>query len=267
MTTTDTTPYLFTDAGLAALHDFIDRSTLFAFDLDGTLAPIVAEPCNIQIPESILAELIILNKWASVAVITGRSRYDALFHLGFIPKYLVGNHGAEGLPGLEVEEEKFIRLAQTWEDQLHAMLTDADQLGLFIENKRATVSIHYRNWVGDDAIHSRLINVIEKLTPHPRRIGGKCVENLIPMNAPDKGFAMMHLMRCTASSKGFFVGDDKTDEDVFELPGDNIFTVRVGNESRTKARYFLQSQQEIPRLLREINTLILFFREINNDVF
>ena len=36
--------YLFSEAGLAALHDFIDPATLFAFDLDGTLAPIIADP-------------------------------------------------------------------------------------------------------------------------------------------------------------------------------------------------------------------------------
>ena len=253
MMKTDPTPYLFTAEGLAQLHAFIDSETLFAFDLDGTLAPIVAEPGNIRIPESILAELIILNKWASVAVITGRSRHDALFHLGFVPKYLVGNHGAEGLPGLEAREENFLRLARTWEDQLHAMLPDAGQRGLFIENKRATVSIHYRNCMDADTIHSRLMDVIEKLIPQPRHIGGKYVENLIPANAPDKGFAMWHLMRHAGYSKGFFVGDDITDEDVFDLPGNNIFTVRVGNESQTKARYVLQNQMEIPRLLHEIN--------------
>lgn len=253
MMKTDPTPYLFAAEGLAQLHAFIDSETLFAFDLDGTLAPIVAEPGNIRIPESILAELIILNKWASVAVITGRSRHDALFHLGFVPKYLVGNHGAEGLPGLEAREEKFICLAQTWEDQLHAMLPDAGQLGIFIENKGTTISIHYRNCMGDNTIHSRLIDIIAKLTPPPRCIGGKCVENLIPTEAPDKGFAMWHLMRHAGYSKGFFVGDDITDEDVFDLPGNNIFTVRVGNESQTKARYVLQSQMEIPRLLHEIN--------------
>lgn len=255
MTMTDTKLYLFTDEGLAQLRGFIDGSTLFAFDLDGTLAPIVAEPGNIRIPESILAELIILNKWASVAVITGRSRYDALFHLGFVPRYVVGNHGAEGLPGLETREEEFIRLAQTWEDQLHEMLPDAGQPGLFIENKGTTVSIHYRNCTGDDTISSRLIDLIAKLTPQPRRIGGKCVENLIPAEAPDKGFAMKHLMHQAGYSRGFFVGDDKTDEVVFGLPGENIFTVCVGGESITKARYFLQSQQEIPRLLREINAV------------
>jgi trehalose 6-phosphate phosphatase len=250
---TDTIPYLFTDSGLAALHAFIDHKTLFAFDLDGTLAPIVAEPGDIRVPESILAELIILNKRASVAIITGRSRHDAMLHLGFIPQYLIGNHGADGLPGLEAQEKEFLRLAENWEAQLKAMLSAAVHLGLSIENKGATVSIHYRNYPGDDAVPSLLIDTIEKLSPRPRRIGGKCVENLIPRKAPDKGVAILHLMHHTGYPKGFFVGDDKTDEDVFELPGDHIFTVRVGNEVKTRARYVLHNQQEISRLLHEIN--------------
>lgn len=254
MTVMNTTPYLFTESGLAALHGFIDRKTMFAFDLDGTLAPIVAEPGNIRVPESILAELIILNKRASVAVITGRSLHDARFHLGFAPQYLIGNHGAEGLPGWEAREEEFLRLAQNWEDQLKAMLSEAGHPELGIENKGATVSIHYRGNTDGDAVHSLLLDTIERLTPLPRRIGGKYIENLIPTEAPDKGVALLHLMRYTECPKGFFVGDDKTDEDVFELSGDNIFTVRVGNDVKTKARYVLQNQQEISRLLHEINS-------------
>lgn len=253
MTVMDTTPYLFTESGLAALHGFIDSKTLFAFDLDGTLAPIVAEPGNIRVPESILTELIILNKRASVAVITGRSLHDARLHLGFAPHYLIGNHGAEGLPGFGDQEKEFLRLAQNWEAQLKTMLSAADHPGFCIENKGATVSIHYRGHPDGDAVHSLLLDTIEKLTPRPRRIGGKCIENLIPPDAPDKGVAMLHLMHYTGCPKGFFVGDDKTDEDVFKLGGDQIFTVRVGNDVKTKARYVLRNQQEISRLLHEIN--------------
>lgn len=256
MTMINTMPYLFTDSGLTALHNFIDNRTLFAFDLDGTLAPIVAEPDEIQIPESILAELIILNKWAGVAVITGRSRTDALLHLGFAPKYLVGNHGAEGLPGLEGQEEKFIGLAKNWEEQLQAIFPDADDLGIFIENKGPTISIHYRNCTSDHSVHSMIVDAIEKLTPRPKRKGGKYIENLIPAQAPDKGTAMLHLMRYSGALKGFFVGDDVTDEDIFGLPGDHIFTVHVGFDSKTKARYVLLNQQEMSRLLHEINSAL-----------
>ena len=246
-------PYLFSQSGLAALHSFIDRETLFAFDLDGTLAPIVDHPGNIRVPESILTELAILNRQATVSIITGRSRRDAQLHLGFIPQHLIGNHGAEGLPGWESKEDAFIGLARTWEAQLHAMLPKNDHLGFRIENKGATVSVHYREAKDADASHGLLLEAIEKLAPLPKCIGGKYIENLIPKNAPDKGIAMLHLMRHSGCPKGFFVGDDVTDEAVFELSGDHLFTVRVGNNTKTDARYYLQNQQEIARLLREIN--------------
>lgn len=250
---TNNTPYLFTESGLAALHGFIDCKTLFAFDLDGTLAPIVADPGGIRVPESILAELTVLNKKAALAVITGRSRKDAKLHLGFDPHYLIGNHGAEGLPGMERQEDEFHRFAQIWETRLHAILSAAENSGISIENKGATVSIHYRENRNGKAVHSLILSAIEKLIPRPRRIGGKCIENLIPENAPDKGFAMLHLMSHTGCPKGFFVGDDETDEDVFAMSGERLFTVRVGAGIKTRARYVLRDQQEISRLLHEIN--------------
>ena len=40
-----------------------------------------------------------------VAVITGRSRSDAMQHLAITPHYLIGNHGAEGLPGWESQDK------------------------------------------------------------------------------------------------------------------------------------------------------------------
>ncbi|MCK7511559.1 MAG: hypothetical protein MZV70_50975 [Desulfobacterales bacterium] len=42
-----------------------------------------------------------LNEQAAVAVITGRSRARRLDGtLAFAPRYLIGNHGAEGLAGM-----------------------------------------------------------------------------------------------------------------------------------------------------------------------
>lgn len=253
MTTIDTIPYLFTESGLSALHSFIDRETLFSFDLDGTLAPIAAVPGDILVPVAIFTELTILNKQAAVAIITGRSRHDARLHLGFVPQYLIGNHGAEGLPGWEEQEVEFSLIAKTWEDQLYTILSDDDREGLLIENKGTTISVHYRGKKDKDAVRSLLLCTFEKLVPRPRRISGKCIENLIPENAPDKGVAMMYLMRHTGYLKGLFVGDDETDETVFELYGDHLFTVRVGSGIKTRARYTLRDQQEISRLLHEIN--------------
>lgn len=248
--------YLFTDAALASLRSFIDRTTLFAFDLDGTLAPIASDPCAIGIPHAIREEFAILNERAEVAVITGRSRQDARLHLGVVPRYLIGNHGAEGLPGWKSREDEFVFTANQWQRQLEVLLPLKDRSGIMIEKKGATLSIHYRHAGNIEAAHALILHTIDRLVPRPRRISGKYIENLIPQSAPDKGVALRLLMYQSGCRKGFFAGDDITDEDVFRLEKENLFTVRVGRETTSRARFYLRDQDEIIRLLHEINSTL-----------
>jgi trehalose 6-phosphate phosphatase len=245
--------YLFGKAALKQLTDFIDLTTLFAFDLDGTLAPIVSDPSLIQIPDGVRSAFAALNDRAPVAIITGRSRSDALTHLGILPRYLIGNHGAEGLPGWETRENDFVRTAQGWQHQLDLLLPPEDQTGIVIENKGPTLSIHYRHAINIREAQSRVLRATEGLMPVPRRISGKFVENLLPADAPDKGIALGLLMRQEKLAKGFFVGDDETDETVFHQERVNIFPVRVGKSHSSGAAYYLKGQHEIARLIRTIN--------------
>lgn len=90
-----TASYLFNSDGLAALARYVAADTLFAFDLDGTLAPIVEEYTAVKISEPARTSLKRLVELAKVAVITGRSRKDAMAILGFEPHLLVGNHGSQ----------------------------------------------------------------------------------------------------------------------------------------------------------------------------
>lgn len=249
--------YLFEDAALASMRSFIDRNTMFAFDLDGTLAPIAPDPGTIGIPEAIRQEFAILSKSAEVAVITGRARQDARLHLGVAPRYLIGNHGAEGLPGWEAREDEFVRTANQWQCQLDVLLPIEDRVGILIENKGATLSIHYRYAGNIKLARTMIFYAIGRLVPQPRRISGKCIENLIPVDAPDKGAALRLLMQQAECRKGFFAGDDETDEDVFRLDNENIFTVRVGRKTGSRARSYLQGQHEIVQLLREINKILV----------
>jgi len=217
--------YIFGNSALSKMRDFIDHSTLFAFDLDGTLAPIAPKPCVIGIPDSIRQEFSLLNEQAVVAVITGRSCSDALYHLGISPRYLIGNHGAEGLPGWKDRENEFFCIANHWQSQLDNLLPINNRRGIMIENKGTTLSIHYRYVCNIKHAHKMILQAIDKLDPQPRRIGGKFIENLIPVNAPDKGIALRILMQKSQCQKAFFVGDDETDEDVFRLNDSNLFTI------------------------------------------
>jgi len=245
--------YLLSNKGLTALRDFVDSDTLFAFDLDGTLVPITSDPDTVLLSPAVLEALAELKERAIVTVITGRSQKDAQDHLGIVPHYLVGNHGSEGLPGWESYEEEFRRLADERARQLHTLLPDGRMTGIRIENKGLSVSVHYRGACNRTAARSLVLSAIDRLATCPRVIGGKYVENLLPEEAPDKGTAVLQLMSQAGCAKGFFVGDDQTDEDVFQLNWGNLFTVHVGGGKRSRARFFLRKQEEIFLLLRSIN--------------
>ncbi|SEM01558.1 trehalose 6-phosphatase [Syntrophus gentianae] len=247
--------YLFSETGQAALRSFVDRSTLFAFDLDGTLAPIVADPARIEIPKETKEKLIDLNRMATVAIISGRSRTDARNHLGFTPRFLIGNHGAEGLPGREKQEEEFRGQCIKWQKQLERFLPLASESGILIENKGMTLSVHYRRTSNQEAAVMNILEVIGQLKPFPKRIPGKCVENLLPAEAPRKGEALLQIMRHTGCPKALFVGDDATDEDVFRLDHDSILGIRVGCEGSSLAAYCLKDQKEMSDLLGRMVSL------------
>lgn len=245
--------YLLTGAGRAELGAFAGPDTLFAFDLDGTLAPIAADPAGIRVAPAVAAALAALRERAAVAIITGRSRKDAQRHLGVTPHYLVGNHGAEGLPGWERYEEEFRRLGSDWAGQLMRALPAGQHPGIVVENKGMSVSVHYRAARQRPEARSLVLKAIGQLSPPPRVVGGKYVENLLPEEAPDKGTALLELMNRAGCAKGLFVGDDATDEDVFRLDWEQLFTVRVGAGRNSRARYFLRDQEEILALLGLIN--------------
>ncbi len=252
----DTPRPLFTESGLAVLKSFVDRATLFAFDLDGTLAPLVADPQRIVVSEATRHELRILAARAPVAIITGRSRADAQAHLGISPRFLIGNHGAEGLPGWEKDEKRFARVCVDWQRQLESILPSGQTSPIHIENKGTTLSIHYRGARNRKEVQSVILRGIASLVPRPKRLAGRLAENLLPEGAPNKGTAMLRLLELTRSPKGFYTGDDATDEDVFRLDGDDLFTVRVGWRRTTGARYALRGQRNVVRLLREINRIL-----------
>ncbi len=244
--------YLFSSTGLAALKSFIAIDTLFAFDLDGTLAPIVPDPSAIRIRHEVRQKLIRLDALAPLAVITGRSRPDALLHLGFMPRFLVGNHGAEGLPGEESISQGFTRLCREWKLQLNRILPDMSARGIVLEDKGESLALHYRQAPDHERARESIRSALAGLTPPPRSVAGIFVKNLMPSEAPDKGAALETLIRHQGCRRAIFVGDDITDEDVFRLDNPSVLGIRVSRGTKSAAPFYLRGQQEIGRLLDKI---------------
>lgn len=88
--------YLLTVRGRQHLQEWAGRHPLLGFDLDGTLAPIVADPESVAIPPTILSSLRDLARCLPVVIVSGRARKDAFQRLAGVPvREVYGNHGIE----------------------------------------------------------------------------------------------------------------------------------------------------------------------------
>ena len=249
---------LYPDAGRARLDAIVQPGVLCMFDFDGTLAPIVPVPDQAFLPEPVLARLQTLQGLARIGILTGRALADIAPRLHFIPDFLVGNHGLEGLPqtNLQISEQSshFQDLCRAWHTEVQQALTSgvlADP-GVMVEDKLISLSIHYRHAERHEPVATALRVLFAGLTPAPRIIGGKYVFNLLPQAAGDKGTAFEHLLRHSGAPSALYVGDDVTDEDVFRLRRPDVLSIRIGQSQHSSAEFFLRRHVDIVRLLDDL---------------
>lgn len=245
---------LFSDNGIKFLESVCFAQTLFAFDFDGTLSKIVKNPEDAKINKSTLKLVYQLSEIAPVAIISGRSLDDLKSKFNPPPRYLVGNHGLEGIHEGSAKLEAFHEACEQWKTHLgRTLVTDSGSIeGIEIEDKSYSIAVHYRKSRSKKLAKSAILNSIGNLTPSARIILGKCVVNIIPTGAPHKGVALLELMLKSNTRSAFYIGDDDTDEDVFTLPDPRIFSVRVGKKSKSQAKFYIQRQEEINILLETI---------------
>lgn len=250
---------LFSERGLARLSEAVADRLLCAFDFDGTLAPIVPVPDQAILPGEIRERLVRLASRAPLAVITGRSLEDIRGRLapgsGLEPDFIVGNHGMEGVPGMESDAARHERQCAEWHVQLARALAAAGNGiddGVQVEDKRYSLSVHYRHAQNPDVAARALQPLFAALTPPPRVVAGKCVYNLVPQDAAHKGTALERLMQASDARHALYVGDDVTDEDVFRLRRHDVLSVRIGPGDDSAADFFLKRQSDIVLLLDEL---------------
>ncbi|MEO8536449.1 MAG: trehalose-phosphatase [Betaproteobacteria bacterium] len=243
--------YAFSPEGVACLDAMLLTDPLLAFDIDGTLAPIVARPDQARVPDEIQHCLGLLATRSEVAIITGRSVSDARRMLAFEPRHLIGNHGAEGLPGGSGRSTSFALAVDAWRGTLQASAALA-KAGVKIEDKTYSISLHYRGAADPIAARRAITRCLEKLSPKPRVIPGKAVFNVTPADAPDKGEALRTLIAHTRCATVLYVGDDDTDETIFGLNLPNVLSLRVEPSHGSSAALYVRDQREVLKLVQHI---------------
>ncbi len=240
--------HLFSPEGEAALIAAMKRRPLLAFDFDGTLAPIVARPDDAKVPMPVARRLKALSSGLNIAIISGRSVHDVLGRLHFEPTYVIGNHGAEdpARPQSDVHAHALDELRM----RLHSLRDMWQQLGITLEDKGASMALHYRLARDRSAAAGAIADVLADLNPDLRSFGGKCVVNVVAKSANDKAQALAELVERSQASGAVFVGDDVNDEPVFARGEANWLTVRVGRDDPgSQAQYFLDSVSDLPAML------------------
>jgi trehalose 6-phosphate phosphatase len=241
--------HLFSPAGEQALEAVMRQRPLLAFDFDGTLAPIVARHNDARVSKSVARWLQQLSEVNPIAIVTGRSVADVVPRLGFKPQYIIGNHGAEDPSGRLPKSSTQALDALRQRLAVHAKeLRDA---GVQIEDKKFSLALHYRLARDRERAGACIADVLGNLDAGLKTFGGKCVVNIAPVDAPDKGDAVASLARLAQAPSVVFVGDDLNDEAVFLKAEDNWLTVRIGRDAPgSAARFFLDSHSEVATLLQ-----------------
>jgi len=227
---------------LQPLRDDPEHSAVL-LDVDGVLAPIVAQPDDAHMPETTRRPLIeVAKRYGTVACVSGRRASDArrIVSLGSIA-YL-GSHGSEVLmpgsiaPVLDGE-------LQAWTRRVQAFAHDAfgeklRRLRVRLEDKEAIAALHWRGVPDEDDAYA----AIEEVAKAAEAAGfvthwGRKVLEIRPPVRIDKGAGIVGLLGETDLAAAVYVGDDVTDLDAFrgltELQerGRLGYAVRVGVRS------------------------------------
>jgi len=244
---TKSVTYLFSRPNQDLLEMFAWSNVLLAFDYDGTLAPIVNAPAHATMRASTRRLLRRASKLYPCVVITGRAKADALRRLRDSEVgRVVGNHGAEPSPNVKAMRRRVLQ----WLPVLTARLSRRQ--GVVIEDKGLSVAVHYRQARKRSSTRRAILSAARSLKD-VRLVGGKLVVNFLVPDAPHKGLALERERAHFVCDRVIYVGDDETDEDVFQIdrPG-QLLSIRVGHKRTSAAPYYIRNQAEIDRVLETL---------------
>lgn len=224
-------------AMLEKLFDY-DRFGLIT-DMDGTVSPIVPIPSDAAPTErnrELLAEL--HGKLALVAVVSGRAAADVRERVNLPQLTYSGNHGLERWADGAVQ---LAPQAKPYRPNLEAAAAQIEKIapeGMWIEDKQATLSVHYRHTDDPEQTAKTFAPRFEAIVKENdlRLFQGRMIFELRPPLDVNKGTIFEQLITENALDAAIYIGDDTTDADALkkaqQLRADGrCYSVAVGVES------------------------------------
>ncbi|MCE6992151.1 bifunctional alpha,alpha-trehalose-phosphate synthase (UDP-forming)/trehalose-phosphatase [Dyadobacter sp. CY323] len=242
-----------TTKGIDAIRQAYESASnrILFFDYDGTLAPIVPDPAQAIISEDIKKLLTEIARRDTVVIVSGRDKefLDKLF--ADMPVHMIAEHGAlikmKGSETWQLNES----YEENWKDSIRPIMDLYEKRcpGAFVEEKETALAWHYRT--ADDKQYAtrraqellwQLKNYIQPELNLQVIDGSKVVE--VKKTAFNKGTSARTLVENGEFDFVLAIGDDTTDEDMFEALPDTAFTIKIGDDL-SAAKNHIRSQEEV----------------------
>lgn len=240
------------------------RRLVLFLDYDGTLTPIVERPELATLSGPMRQALLAAAARWPTMIVSGRAREDVAAMVGIERLTYAGSHGLDvaGPPGsnlqLMADPGVVPRIAEATR-QLRARTAGIP--GVFVEDKKFSVAVHYRQAPEERAADvEAIVDAIVAADPALAKIAGKKVFEVRAAHPWDKGQAVLWLLETLGLNHPdvlpVFIGDDTTDEDAFRaLNGRGVGVLVTEIPRPTAARYALQNVDEVGLLLQRLAAL------------
>ena len=210
----------------------------FLLDIDGTLLDLAPTPQGVWVPPGLADTLnrLIRRSTGALALVSGRSLgdIDRIFAPALFPA--VGGHGAE--MRLSPDNEAVATHAPPLDQELRRRLAAIADLapGILVEDKGYSLALHYRLAPqAEQAIYQEVARLRADLPSAPIEVlPGKCVCE-IKHSGFTKATGVRELMLHDPfkGRRPLFIGDDVTDETVFEImPNYDGLSFSVGRRAQ-----------------------------------
>ncbi|HEX5113337.1 MAG TPA: bifunctional alpha,alpha-trehalose-phosphate synthase (UDP-forming)/trehalose-phosphatase [Saprospiraceae bacterium] len=230
---------------------------LILIDYDGTLVPFDSNPADAKPTAEVISWLkaITRDDKNQVAIISGRKLKTLEQWFQNIPIHLIGEHGIwTRLAGHERKREAASDLSEIELIRATLELYVDWCPGSFLEEKENSMAWHYREVKPQNGFKQsrELIECLFHLLRNSKfdLIDGNKVVEIRPSTI-NKGTAAIKVEHILAPDFIIVIGDDTTDEDMFEALQQNAITIKVG-EGESKAKYKLSDQRSVLKLLQKL---------------
>lgn len=232
------------------------KKRLILLDYDGTLVGFKDNPQDAKPDEALLKMLDALQSQdqTTLSLISGRDKETFENWFGQKPYNLITDHGVWMR---EKQNWTALEIVKTdWMANIKPILESfVDRTpGTFIETKAYSLAWHYRT-ADPELAQIRTIELQTVLTSMVANnnlsvlSGNKVIE--IKSSNVNKGRAANQLFMKNDYDFILIMGDDWTDEDMFEAAPDHAKTIKVGY-SKTKAKYKIKSPDHVRALLEKL---------------